>query len=268
MLARLTATTLRSLRIVQGWPGGHAQLPGTGVGGAVGHDDAFQVDDEGSAARKLPHPFDQPVPPGRPGQFGGQVAPKEGIAGKEEPLDPVHGKAFGAIDLDYVAGGGIKRPGRVLLGVAGRHYRRPALDAHLFLEPELEVLSSHRIQMLGLGLRAGTPEGICEAQDPQGFLRSYHQGLGPGEVVGKVCALDHEGVSSEEGSQGLGQGIPLGGLAVPVQGHGHDPGPGKIMGHKGSSARTPCSWEKRLDADTRGFCRRISTAAASVRPRP
>ena len=217
------------LEDIQGRPGGHAQLQGAGVGRALGHHDAFQVDDEGGAAGELPHPLDQPLPPGPPGQLGGQVAAKEGVAGEEEPLDPVNGKVFGAIDLDEVAGGGIKRLGRIFLGVAGRHHRRPGL-IHLFLEPELEVLGAPGIQMLRL-FEADHRLGVADAQDPQGFL-VIPPGLGPGEVVGKVRALDQEGVGGQERGQGLGQGIPLGGLAVPVQGHGHDPGAGKIMRHK------------------------------------
>ncbi len=175
----------------------------------------------GAPARDLPHPVDQPFPPRPPGQLFGQVAAKERVAGEEEPLDPAYGKIFRAIDLDQVAGGGIKRLGRIFLGVAGSHHRGPGL-IHLFLEPELEVLGPPGIQMLRLA-ETGHPVGIAGAQDPQGFLVIL-PGLGPGEVVGKVRALDQEGVGGQERGQGLGQRIPLGRLAVPVNGHGHHPG--------------------------------------------
>ena len=148
---------------------------------------------------------------------------------KKNLWTPLDGKIFGAIDLDEVAGGRIKRLGRIFLGVAGSHHRNPGL-IHLFLEPELEVLGPPGIQMLRLG-ETDHPVGVSGAQDPEGFLVIL-PGLGPGEVVGKVRALDQEGVGGKERGQGLGQGIPLGGLAIPVNGHGHDPGPGEVMRHK------------------------------------
>ena len=123
----------------------------------------------------------------------------------------------------------VKRLGRIFLGVAGRHHRRPGL-MHLFLEAELEVLGAPGIQMLRLG-EAEHRVGVAGAQDPQGFLVML-PGLRPGEVVGKVRALDQEGVGGEERGQALGQAIPLGRLAVPVNGQGHDQGAGKVMRHK------------------------------------
>ena len=217
------------LEDIQGWPGGHAQLEGAGICRALGHDDALQVDDEGRAARELFDPADQPLPPRPPGQLAGQVAAKERVAGEEEPLDPGNGKMVGAIDLDQIAGGGIKRLGRIFLGVAGSHHRPPGL-MHLLLEPELEVLSAPGIQMLRLG-ETDHRVGVSGAQDPQGFLIML-PGLRPGQVMGKVRALEQEGVGGQERGQGLGQTIPLGGLAVAVDGQGHDPGPGKVMGDK------------------------------------
>ncbi len=123
----------------------------------------------------------------------------------------------------------MKRLGRIFLGVAGSHHRAPGL-IHLFLEPELEVLGAPGIQMLRLA-ETDHPVGVSGAQDPQGFLVIL-PGLRPGEVVGKVRALEQEGVGGQERGQGLGQRIPLGRLAVPVNGHGHHPGPGKVMRHK------------------------------------
>ena len=101
---------------------------------------------------------------------------------------------------------------------------------HLFLEPELEVLSAPGIQMLRLG-ESDHPVGVSGAQDPQGFLIIL-PGLRPGEVVGKVRALEQEGIRGKERGQGLGQGVPLGRLAAAVNGYGHDPGAGKVMGQK------------------------------------
>ena len=79
---------------------------GPGFAGHSAMHDPLEVDDEGRAARELPDPVDQPLPPWPPGQLVCQVAAKERIAGEEKPLDPVYGKIFGAIDLDEVAGGG------------------------------------------------------------------------------------------------------------------------------------------------------------------
>ena len=80
--------------------------------------------------------------------------------------------------------------------------------------------------------------GVSSAQDPQGLLVPA-PGLPIGQIVGKIRTLHQKSGGTEEGNQGLGQGIPVRRLAGAPDGNGDNLGLGAIMSDKREESPDP-----------------------------